>query len=453
MPQKIGVLILATLLALVDSGALGVSQAARTPAQAKKPVVPPAAPASPQSKHFPILLLAFGSDPNWSLRIGPKGPERLDRELYPPITLEPAEVTREATTGDWTYSAKDGATGAAVSVHLSRAACADAKSGTKGNFKAIVLHAQLGSYNGCARIAAELFPNIYTHPDDEKDTDTKPAPVETVTKFQPPVAVAYLNSAKKVVFKRGPRATIIAPQGSQLSVSHDGKRVLYRRDSQDAADRAIVLYDLATSRAGNLIQGEVQQPFWSPDDSRVAFMKLVDGHWRLWVAPVAAPETAAQVLPEDIAAIDGWVDAHTILVDDLQQLSWVDDNGAVKQTLAVADLNGGSSSVSGSHTVRVHPLNPDLLLVSTEMPKAVADAPTSASAPAAGFFLYEIRSRRRVVLSPTDMLARGAEWSRDGLQIYFTGIDASKRIGTYRVFWDGTTLKRYADGTSLVIGQ
>jgi hypothetical protein len=51
------------------------------------------------------------------------------------------------------------------------------------------------------------------------------------------------------------------------------------------------------------------------------------------------------------------------------------------------------------------------------------------------------------------MLARGAEWSRDGLQIYFTGIDAAKRIATYRVFWDGTSLKRNSDGANLVIGQ
>jgi len=30
----------------------------------------PAGPAAPQSTHYPILLLAFGNDPNWSLRIG-----------------------------------------------------------------------------------------------------------------------------------------------------------------------------------------------------------------------------------------------------------------------------------------------------------------------------------------------------------------------------------------------
>jgi len=55
----------------------------------------PSGPAAPQSTHYPILILAFGNDPNWSLRIGQKGPERLDRPGYPPIPLEPAEVTHE----------------------------------------------------------------------------------------------------------------------------------------------------------------------------------------------------------------------------------------------------------------------------------------------------------------------------------------------------------------------
>src|SRR5713226_2354253 len=31
----------------------------------------PTGPPSPQSTHYPILILAFGNDPNWSLRIGP----------------------------------------------------------------------------------------------------------------------------------------------------------------------------------------------------------------------------------------------------------------------------------------------------------------------------------------------------------------------------------------------
>jgi len=45
---------------------------------------------------------------------GQKGPERLDRPGYPPIPLEPAEVTHEAAADSWTYHAKDTATGAPV---------------------------------------------------------------------------------------------------------------------------------------------------------------------------------------------------------------------------------------------------------------------------------------------------------------------------------------------------
>src|SRR6266853_2820169 len=86
----------------------------------------PAGPPAPQSTHYPIFILAFGNNPNWSLRIGQKGPERMDRPGYPPIPLEPAEVTHEAAADSWTYHAKDSATGAAVAVHLTREACNDA---------------------------------------------------------------------------------------------------------------------------------------------------------------------------------------------------------------------------------------------------------------------------------------------------------------------------------------
>jgi len=60
-------------------------------AQVKKA---PVGPAAPQSTHYPILLLVQGNDQSWSLRIGLKGPERLDRNGYPPIPLETTEVHR-----------------------------------------------------------------------------------------------------------------------------------------------------------------------------------------------------------------------------------------------------------------------------------------------------------------------------------------------------------------------
>src|SRR5215472_14378881 len=101
------------------------SQAASKQAPQAQQKTLPTGPQAPHSTHFPILLLGFGNQPNWSVRIGLKGPERFDREGYPPIPLEPGEVTQEGTPEAWTYHAKDSATGAPVAVHLSREACTD----------------------------------------------------------------------------------------------------------------------------------------------------------------------------------------------------------------------------------------------------------------------------------------------------------------------------------------
>ena len=57
----------------------------------------------------------------------------------------------------------------------------------------------------------------------------------------------------------------------------------------------------------------------------------------------------------------------------------------------------------------------------------------------ASFFLYEVRSKRRTVLGPPDAYAFNAEWSRDGLQVFFTkGARGKPPLGTDRIFWDGT---------------
>jgi hypothetical protein len=70
------------------------------------------------------------------------------------------------------------------------------------------------------------------------------------------------------------------------------------------------------------------------------------------------------------------------------------------------------------------------------------------------FFLYEVRSGRRVVLGPATEFARAAEWSRDGLQIFYTaGAPGKTPLGTNRIFWDGSGEKRYSGGSYLVVGK
>jgi len=226
--QEAKLILSATLLSIIAVPRVTHGQAKPAQPTKKQPAGPPA----PQSTHYPILLLAFGNTPDWSLRIGLKGPERLDRPNYPPIPLEPAAVTHESAADSWTYQAKDSATGAAVSVHLTREACTEAVSDPaaapgpstgKYTFRVSVDHTQLGSMKGCARIAAELFPKINNQPDAEDEADKKKPPPPTITKFKPPVAMAYLNPAGSVVLSRGAVKKIIAPAGSELCLSHDGK--------------------------------------------------------------------------------------------------------------------------------------------------------------------------------------------------------------------------------------
>src|SRR5713226_8545107 len=446
----------AASLLLAGLPALSLGQ---NPPPAKKP---PTGPPAPQSTHYPILILAFGNDPNWSLRIGQKGPERLDRPGYPPVPLEPSDVTHEAGADSWTYHAKDSATGAIVVVHLTREACTDASNDTltptpppsgKYSFRASVEHAQLGALKGCARIAAELFPKINNQPGDEDDADKPKPPVPTITKFKPPVAVAYLNSTGKVVLSRGTIKKVAAPAGIELALSHDGKKLLYTRsDSKTGPDRTIVLYDFDSGKSQDLVRGLVRQAFWSPDDSRIAFLKAQDHDWQVWTFRAGTPESAASFSPQPVNALHGWTDAHTILATDMLNAYWLSEE-TLPQAVALKDIYGSTFQIMSSDTIRLNPANSDLLLISADYLSAPAGAPVDSMGLAAGFFLYEPRSKRRSILCPPDQAGRSAEWSRDGLQVFFTGSDSSHRSVVYRIFWDGSGLQPSLKGSNYVVGQ
>ena len=454
------VLIAASVL-LVALPALSFGQ---NPPPAKKL---PAGPSAPQSTHYPILILAFGNDPDWSLRIGQKGPERMDRPGYPPILLEPSDVAHEAAADSWTYHAKDAATGAAVAVHLTREACTDASNDTltsapppagKYFFRASVDHAQIGSLKGCARIAAELFPKINNQPDQEEDDDAKkkpPVPVSSVTNFKSPVAVAYLNASQQLVLRRGQVSRVVSPRPSSgLSVSHDGKKLLFTADDAPGPIRTLYQYEFETSAKHELLRANVRQAFWSPDDKRIAFLKWDNSAWSLWIVSPDNPQPGANIFTREGMELFGWADDHTLLGSNQDDLLWISDDGNIRQQLPFQEVFGSSYHLARIDCVRLNPANPDILLVSfryvppaTEVPldKHEGDSPA--------LLLYEIKSKRRVVLTPVGTWAESAEWSRDGFQIFFTGADSSRRYATYRMFWDGIGLQKYLSGTSLVIGQ
>ncbi len=454
-------------LCLVLTSGAALAQAPTQKPATKPPVPAPAAQpavAGPQqTKHYPILVIAHGNEPFWSLRLGMKGPERLDRVGYPPIVLEPSDVVRDESGIFWTYHAKDVATGTLLSVKLVREACSDTGGETKYTFKVIVDHAQIGTFNGCGQSAPEKFPEFrkknQVEPDenaaaDDKDKEKKGV-LDPITNFKPPVAVAYLDAAGRVVLSRGEIKKIVGPSGLELSLSHDGKKLLYTRsNSANGPDRSIVLYDADTGRAKDLVSGGVHQAFWSPDDSRIAFLKFDGQQWHVWTMTIADPDKATQLSPLDVTALHGWVSPSVVLAMNAENAYWIGEDGQAQQTVPLKEIYGSDFQIMSSDTIRANPINSDLLLISAYYTKAPAGAPVDSMGLASTFFLYEVRSKRRVVLGPSDAFARAAEWSRDGLQIFFTrGVPGKGPLVTNRIFWDGSGVKRGESGSNLVIGK
>ena len=424
---------MALTLAFLAASATGqTSVKSAAPASPQKPA---AGPPAPQSKHYPILLIGSGAEPFWSLRIGMKGPETLDRAGYPPILLEPGDTDQDPSGEAWLYHAKDTATGAELTARVSREPCSDNMSDIKYPFRVVVTHAQIGEFHGCARIAPDQFPEFKQKNLDDVDPEKKKITTPPITNFKPPVAFAYLDAAGKVVLLRGGIAKIVAAKGSQLCLSHDGKRLLFTREDS-ATDHAIVLYDAANARATDLLRGQVQSAYWSPDDSRIAFAKSTDNAWHAWTMPSNSPDQAAQLASTPIQTLQGWQDAHTVLATDAAHLYFLKTDSP-PSSLDLHDVYGGIYQIAASDHIRANPANPDLLVI----------APSSGSGGPA--FLFEVKSRRRVPLTPAGVEAASAEWSLDGIQVFFT----VRGSYTDRIFWDGSGLRRFRTGSALVVGQ
>jgi len=439
--------------------------AAKSPASQPQPA--DAVP-SPVSKHYPILIIAHGNEPSWGLRLGMKGPERLDRLGYPPIVLEPGDVTNDEPTRVWTYHALDSTTGAGVAVKLTREACSDGMSDTKYTFSVQVEHAQIGSLKGCGQSAPDKFPEFRKKntpldmPDDQaaadkdkdKDKDKKNSVLDPITKFQPPTAIAYLDATGKVVFARGEVRKTVAASGTELAVSHDGKKLLYTRsDSRSGPERSIVLYDFDTGHAKDVAGNTARQAFWSPDDSHIAYLKYDGKDWQIFTAPAGKPETAAALVTQNFDSLHGWISPTTLLASDMQNLYLVSSDKP-PQAIPLKEIYGDKLQIMSSDTIRVCPINSDLLLVSAYYLNAPAGAPTDSMGLNETFFLYELKAKRRTILGPADAFARDAEWSRDALQIFFSKGAAGKGPQvTDRIFWDGTGEKRYSAGHALVVGK
>jgi uncharacterized membrane protein len=462
--------LLLLLLSSVEAPRADAQAQSQKPTQ-KQPAKPPAAGAqsdevpSPVSKHYPILVIAHGNEPAWSLRLGMKGPERLDRAGYPPIVLEPAAITNDEAGHAWTYNAKDVATNATVAVKLTREICTDGTADTRYTFRVELAHSQLGALRGCGLSSPELFPefrkkNQIDAPDaaatDEKDKDKdKKTVLEPITKFAVPTAVAYLDATGKVIVAHGEVRKTAAAAGAEPNLSHDGKKLLYTRsDSKSGPERSIVQYDWDTGQSRDMVKGINRQAFWSPDDSRVVFLKFNEQRWEIWTFPAGSPDKATALSQMNFSSLHGWTSLTTLLATDNDNAYWIGEDGKPAQTIPLKEIYGDAYEIMGSDAIRVSPINPDLLLISAFFKTAPAGAPVDSMGLNATCYLHEVRSKRTVGLCPADSFSRAGEWSRDSLQIFFTrGVIGKGPLVTNRIFWDGTGARRYVAGSDLVVGK
>jgi hypothetical protein len=257
-----------------------------------------------------------------------------------------------------------------------------------------------------------------------------------------------------VIFSRGGVRRTVAPEGSELAVSHDGKKLLFTRsDSKPGPERTIVLYDWESGHLRDLAATSARSAFWAPDDSHVAFLKYDGKIWQVWMLPVSVPETAAQFSPQPVDALHGWVTATTILASDLQNAYWLSDDKP-PEIVALKEIYGDAFQVMSSDTLRPNPINADLLLVSAFYLKTPSGAPADSMGLNSTFFLYEVLSKRRTILGPPDSYQRAAEWSRDGLQIFYSkGVPGKVSLSTWSIFWDASNPHRFNSGASFAIGK
>ena len=197
-------------------------------------------------------------------------------------------------------------------------------------------------------------------------------PTSSNSSRQPP---SPTSAGTKVAVGLGKIRKVAAQDGSEPSLSHDGKKLLYTRpDNKTGPDRTIVLYDTTTGRSQDLVHGGVREAFWSPDDARVAYLNFQDQKWQLYIFSAAAPQQGTAVFTGSLTSLHGWVDAHTLLASDMQNAYWITDDGRTTQTIPLKEIYGDEFDITGSDTFRVNPINPDLLLVAAPYVKAPAGA-------------------------------------------------------------------------------
>jgi Tol biopolymer transport system component len=250
----------------------------------------------------------------------------------------------------------------------------------------------------------------------------------------------------------GAPARLVAKKGYELSLSPDGKRLLYTVDAE-GTKRVLMLYEADNGKSRETVSGVVREQRWSPDGSKISFLKIVGDAWQIWVMPAADPSKAKAVSTRNVDTQAGWTpDGKTIVATDVERLYWFALDGRVTKWIPLETIYGKEFQVMGGDGHRFKPGNPDLLLVSADYLDAPKGSPVDGMDLNSTLFVYDFKTGKRTVLLTTKLWGRGGEWSPAGDWIYFERIENQRR-DIWRIHPDGAGLEKVLAGTDIVIAQ
>ena len=271
-----------------------------------------------------------------------------------------------------------------------------------------------------------------------------------VPAFAAAATTAYLDNFGHVMIRTGLAAyPATTRRAAELSLSADGRLLLYTRDEQGPA-RSLLLCDTQTRRSRVLVSGAVSSGHFSRDGATVAFLKFAEQKWQLWTTPLEDAQKATPVYRENLEGFAGFAPDGALVAFDAQAVLWISPAGRVLRTVPRAEIYGPVLQKMAGDRLRLHPRQPDLLLVTAFLVNPPASGPLDESGNLSGVFTYDLRERKLQSVTGPDLYATSGEWSAAGDRILLTKREPTGRTAIYQTPWRGAGFSRVAAGSGMV---
>ncbi len=262
------------------------------------------------------------------------------------------------------------------------------------------------------------------------------------------ITLAYIDTSDRVIYKPegAPPRVVEAKNGYDLCLSRDGKRLLYARGIPDGPNRTMVLYDAASGKSRDVMSGLVASARWSPDNTRVSFLKMDKNAWQLWIMPAVEPSKATLISKQNLDFVDWMPDGKTVLAGDGQRLYWFGVDGKQQKFISTEELYGKDYQWTSSDVLRFQPGNASRMSMSVYYMETPKDVPFEEEGGFATVLLYDWTTRKKTILLTTKTFGHDAVWTPDGTWLYYTRQEKLRKFAVWRMHPDGSGQERIVAG-------